>query len=74
MTTGAWYELREAARFGLYNWAQFEQLSSMEQAGVVAHYRTHNKLHALIDQYQTQHMESAAKSKAGKSRAGTGRR
>lgn len=71
VATSSWYEMREAARFGLYNWAQFEQLSASDQAGVVAHYRVHNKLQALIDQHQSQQLDmesQKARSKAGKGR------
>lgn len=33
------YEEREAARFGYYNWLQWQELAYQEKASVVAHYR-----------------------------------
>lgn len=71
VSTSSWYEMREAARFGLYNWAQFEQLDADGQAGVIAHYRVHNKLESMINQHQSQQMEVQSKAKAAK---GKGRR
>lgn len=68
VTIGAWYERREAARFSLYRWHEFLELPPEEQAGVVAYYRTYNKLQALIGQHQEQAMKIAAKPKAGRSK------
>lgn len=59
VTTGKWYEMREAARFSLYRWDEFLALPSEEQAGVVAYYRVYNKLQALIGQHQEQQMKIA---------------
>ncbi len=42
------YEEREAARFSLYNWTAWQELSSGEKAMAVAHYR----LHHMIDTHQ----------------------
>lgn len=67
VTTGKWYELREAARFSLYRWDEFLALSAEDQAGVVAYYRTYNKLQALIGQHQEHQMKINA-AKAGRRR------
>lgn len=68
VTTSTWFELREAARFSLYKWDEFLQLSDGEQAGIVAYYRVHNKLNALIDQWQEQQSRLHTQRAAGKSR------
>lgn len=50
------YDLREAARFALYNWAQFQTLSHREQVLIAAHYR----LHGLVEAHTQVEVEAAA--------------
>lgn len=65
VTTSDWFEQREAARFSLYTWTEYQQLPANERAGVVAYYRVYNKLNALIDRWQSQQSElRAARSKS----------
>lgn len=66
VTTSSWFEQREAARFSLYRWDEFEKLSGEEQSAVVAYYRAYNKLNALIDQWQSQQAEIRSKQKANR--------
>lgn len=67
--TSQWFEEREAARFSLYRWHEYLELSAQERAGVIAYYRTYNKLHALIDDYMAKQAEVRAKqATAGKGR------
>lgn len=71
VTTGSWYEEREAARFSLYRWDEYRDLSASDKAGVIAYYRIHNKLQALIDQYSEQQTKlAAARKTAPKSKGG----
>lgn len=65
VTTGPWYEQREAARFSLYRWNEYIALPAEEQAGVVAYYRVYNKLQALIGQHQ-EHQMQISMPKAGR--------
>lgn len=67
VTTGSWFEQREAARFSLYKWDEYERLSGTEQSAIVAYYRLYNKLNALIDQWQSQQVELKAR-RAGRIR------
>lgn len=42
------FEQREAAHWGRYKWEEFEDLDGERQSGVVAHYRAHHHLEAVI--------------------------
>lgn len=66
VTTSKWYEQREAARFSLYTWTEYQQLPADERAAVIAYYRVHNKLTALIDNHQAQQAELESKRHASK--------
>lgn len=52
-TFGSEFEWREAARFALVTWDQFKELDGEEQSAIVAHFRTHNQVEAVIAQAQT---------------------
>lgn len=47
------FEWREAARWDRLSWQQFEALDGEEQSAIVAHYRGHHQLEAVISQEQT---------------------
>ena len=52
MFPGIWpaeYEVREAARFGNYNWREWQELEGLEQAEVIAHYRLNNAIEAHLN-------------------------
>lgn len=42
------FEWREAARWAHYTWEQFAALDGEEQSAVVAHYRGHHQLEAVV--------------------------
>lgn len=46
------FEWREAARFALVAWERFQEIDGDEQSAIVAHYRVHNQLEAVISQHQ----------------------
>lgn len=48
---GVWFERREAARFALYKWHEFLELPDGEQAGIIAHYRMHNRIESMANDY-----------------------
>jgi hypothetical protein len=52
---------REAARWALYTWQQFCDLSDDEQAAVVAHYETIRKIEAIESNEQNKEAKRAAK-------------
>ncbi len=56
LTIGPWYERREAARFALYRWDEFEQLNGEDQSAIVAHYRMHNRITAMVEKHQEQRL------------------
>lgn len=56
-TYGGEFEWREAARFALVTWDQFETLDGEEQSAIVAHYRGHHQLEAVISQEQAREMK-----------------
>lgn len=58
------YECREAARFALYNWTQWQDLAVHERAAVIAHYRESNRIEANL---------SDASEKASNKKQGGGR-
>jgi hypothetical protein len=54
------YECREAARFALYNWTEWQDLSVYERAAVIAHYRESNRMEANLSDAS----EKASKNKS----------
>lgn len=54
------YDLREAARFSLYNWTEFCALPRREQINVIAYYRA-NK---LVEAHSHAAVEAAASARA----------
>lgn len=44
ITYSSSFEIREAARFVLISWTEFERLSPIEKANIIAHYRTRGKI------------------------------
>ena len=48
--TSAEFEYREAARFGLLKWGEFQSLPSFEKAAVVAQYRVRNLIDAAVSE------------------------
>ena len=42
------FEWREAAHWAHYTWDAFEALDGLEQSAVIAHYRGHHQLNAVI--------------------------
>ncbi len=61
MTVGTWYERREAARFALYRWDEYMRLSGDDQSAVIAHYRMHNRIEAIVADYQEQQSKRRVK-------------
>jgi uncharacterized protein (DUF1015 family) len=57
-------EWREAARFALCRWTDFCRLDGEEQSGIVAHFRVHNQLEAVIAHEQAR--ERRLKGRRGK--------
>lgn len=45
---GSEFEWREAARWSLHTWEVFELLDGEEQSAIVAQYRVHHQLEAVI--------------------------
>src|SRR5689334_22654883 len=44
------FEWREAAHWARYRWEEFADLDGDEQAAIVAHYRAHTRLEAVLAQ------------------------
>lgn len=49
---GSEYEWRDAARWAHHTWEQFADLDGEAQSAVIAHYRVHHQLEAVIAQDQ----------------------
>ena len=71
---GALFEIMEAARWRGLSDAQFEALDALDQARLVAHFRVHHQLEAVIAQAQQRDAEARQKRKAGSSGTSPGRR
>lgn len=71
---GALYEVMEAARWRGLTDAQFDALDADSQARIVAHFRVHHQLEAVIAQAQQREAEARQKRKAGSSGTSPGRR
>ena len=61
------YEEREAARFGLYNWTQWQFLDTKEKASVVAQRRMSNLIR--LHQDDAVHLEMERRSKRASPRS-----
>jgi hypothetical protein len=46
------YEWEEAARWRGYKWEEFEELDGERQSRIVAHFRVHHQLEAVISHEQ----------------------
>lgn len=59
------YEEREAARFGLYTWAQWQVLPRHERVMSMAHYRLHHIVELVgqdtVQEHTERQIESAKK-------------
>jgi hypothetical protein len=58
------FEWREAARFALYRWEDFCRLDGEAQSAIVAHYRVHGQIEAVIAHEQAR--ERRLKGRRGK--------
>lgn len=58
---GSLFEMMEAARWRGYKDEEFAALSPFEQARVVAHYRAHHQLEAVIADAQMKKQQQEAK-------------
>lgn len=54
------FEWREAARWAQYSWNDFTDLDGEEQSRIVAHYRCHLQLEAVIAQDRERKRRAAA--------------
>ena len=67
------FEVLEAAHWRGLTDAQFDALDPLEQARIVAHYRAHHQLEAVVAQAQTRDAEARARRKAGNHGTAKGR-
>lgn len=63
---GGLYETMEAARWRGYKDEEFASLSTFEQARIIAHYRVHHQLEAVIADAQAKKAQQEAKRKHAK--------
>lgn len=50
LRVGALFEWEEAAHWAGYKWEEFQELDGEEQSRIVAHYRTHFQIDAVLEQ------------------------
>ena len=60
------YEWRSAAQWARYTFEGFQELDGERQARIVAHYRTHHQLEAVIAQAQVREMKIRARQRHGR--------